>query len=80
MGLIPRIAAVALVLLLILPWLLDRWVLVRQGLDRVHPQLALNLERDFAHGLGLSATGTGPGYLATPASGPWWRRVCWVYA
>jgi flagellar biosynthesis protein FliQ len=25
-GLIPRIAAVALVLLLILPWLLDRWV------------------------------------------------------
>jgi flagellar biosynthesis protein FliQ len=25
-GLIPRIAAVALVLLLILPWLLDRWI------------------------------------------------------
>ncbi len=25
-GLIPRIAAVALVLLLILPWLIDRWV------------------------------------------------------
>ena len=31
-GLIPRIAAVALVLLLILPWLLDRWVLFARDL------------------------------------------------
>ena len=29
-GLIPRIAAVALVVLLLLPWLLDRWVSVRR--------------------------------------------------
>jgi flagellar biosynthesis protein FliQ len=31
-GLIPRIAAVALVLLCLLPWLLDRWVLFARDL------------------------------------------------
>jgi flagellar biosynthesis protein FliQ len=38
-GLIPRIAAVALVLLLILPWLLDRWVLFARDLIGSIPSL-----------------------------------------
>ena len=79
-GLIPRIAAVALVLLLILPWLRGPMGVVREGLDRVHPQPAVNRGTSFRSWSWKSATGTGPGYLATPASGPWWRRVCWVYA
>ena len=38
-GLIPRIAAVALVLLLILPWLLDRWVSFARDLIGSIPSL-----------------------------------------
>ena len=38
-GLIPRIAAVALVLLMILPWLLDRWVSFTRDLIGSIPSL-----------------------------------------
>jgi flagellar biosynthesis protein FliQ len=38
-GLIPRIAAVALVLLCLLPWLLDRWVLFARDLIGSIPSL-----------------------------------------
>jgi flagellar biosynthetic protein FliQ len=38
-GLVPRIAAVALVLLMILPWLLDRWVSFARELITSIPSL-----------------------------------------